>query len=863
MIRLCSTCRSLFGLLVAAWLTPVVAGAQKNAGNGKDTKAPAPLRAVDTVTVQASKRYGASAVHRLMLGDGWRDLWFTEIDVPVLDLERFAGGLTPTEIGGGAQTKSLRFQAGNGLEYVFRPVYKERLVLDRELRNTIVEDVFSDGLSHSHPTAPVIAREIQEAAGLLHPNPVLVVMPDSPLLGEFRDDFKGKLGTIEEHASMPDDAARGLGGAVDIIDSDDLLEKLNEEPGTRVDARAYLTARLVDVLLGDNDRHRDQWRWARLRDDEAAPWVPIPRDRDKAFVSHDGLLLKVARFVKPILVKYDAKYPSLRALAGKVTENDRRLLGDLERSEWDSVASALRLALTDSVIDAALRAMPREYHAAMPALAAKMKARRDALPVAARRYYALLFGIADVHATDAADQATITRAGDGIIDVELRSGDHTYFQRRFFASETREVRVYLHGGDDRAIVRGSAPRSIPVRVIGGNGTNTMLDSSRIGNKPSAARFYDRGTVHGVSYGEDTAFNRLPWREEAGELVPPGRDYGSRTIPTGAIKSGRGMGIVPKIGFKRYEYRFRHYPHATMLRAEVGYSTEMNGWEIELGGDRRFEASPFHLQFDAEMSQLEVAEFRGYGNNVTGVRDEFFDVRQRAFNLYPSLAYSFGPESDIAIGPVVRSVTTDSLSNRFISQAQPYGFPSFTQAGLRLRLTHDRRDNSDFPRHGYTVEASGTAYPALLDARTPYQEISAVATGYVTLSGIPTRPVVALRAGGKKLSGAFPYFDAAFLGGSRSLRTVPRDRYAGDASAYGSVELRVPLGSFGFMLPWNTGLIGFVDAGRVYVDGQSPGGWHRGAGAGFWLGVLKPSTSITVTFTNNRDRRLLLGTGTSF
>ncbi len=34
-----------------------------------------------------------------------------------------------------------------------------------------------------------------------------------------------------------------------------------------VDARAYLRARLMDVLIGDWDRHLEQWRWARYEND--------------------------------------------------------------------------------------------------------------------------------------------------------------------------------------------------------------------------------------------------------------------------------------------------------------------------------------------------------------------------------------------------------------------------------------------------------------------------------------------------------------------------------------------------------------------------------------------------------------------
>jgi hypothetical protein len=67
-------------------------------------------------------------------------------------------------------------------------------------------------------------------------------------------------------------------------------------------------------------------------------------------------------------------------------------------------------------------------------------------------------------------------------------------------------------------------------------------------------------------------------------------------------------------------------------------------------------------------------------------------------------------------------------------------------------------------------------------------------------------------------------------------------------------------AFPFILPMNIGALGFVESGRVFVDAQTPGGWHTGAGAGLWLGVLSPGTSITLMTTNRRERRWLLGFG---
>ena len=83
------------------------------------------LVAADTVTARLAETYGQGALRRLVLGAHHRELWNTELRVPVLDLGAFAGGLTPYKEGGGAQTYSLRLRGGNGRTYVFRVLEKD------------------------------------------------------------------------------------------------------------------------------------------------------------------------------------------------------------------------------------------------------------------------------------------------------------------------------------------------------------------------------------------------------------------------------------------------------------------------------------------------------------------------------------------------------------------------------------------------------------------------------------------------------------------------------------------------------------------------------------------------------------------
>ena len=829
----------------------------------------------DTVVVIAGEIYKAGSFHRALLGKNYREEWTTPITVPVLNLRTAHGGLTPTKEGGGKQAPSLRFVAPDSSEWVFRLVRKIHLVLGDEFKHTVIWYIVRDEGSASHPTGAIAAAPMYGTPRLLHATPKLYYMPDDPALGEFRKTFGGVLGMLEEFPEVPK-SGKAFAGAEKIIDSDTLLARLNADPQTRIDTRALLTARLMDMLLGDNDRHPDQWKWARFSKNDDAIWEPIGRDRDKVFVTYEGLLMNIARFALPNLVTYHNQYPDPQALFANAGEFDRRALGSLDKSVWDSVATSLMQRVTDPIIDNAVAAMPPEYSSGSRALAATIKARRNGLRGAADRYYKELWTVADIHGTDADDQLTVTRSGDGLVDVVLQSGNvPPYFSRRFNIGETREIRIYLHGGDDRATVTGTVGRSIPVRIIGGNGTNTFTDLSVVGGRRNPTRFYDAGTVTNVKYARDTIdeqinfdnafnhyFNRRPWLRAYGKLIPPQVDRGASMRPILGLHSQRGLGIYPVIGFTRYQYGFRDVPYATMMSADIAQATASNRMRIRAAFDKRFEQSDVHIPVNAHMSQFEVVQFHGFGNDVPDLRGRLYDVRQRQWQFRPAIGLSLSPVSDISLGPIVRYTSTDSIPNRLISQQRPTGFAKYGQAGLQLKMHLDSRSVPDTMKPRFVLDVLGSGYPGMWDVTTHYEAVDGWAAAFFTLP-VAKKPVLALRAGGKKLWGPFPYFDAAFVGGSETFRAEERQHWAGDASAYGTTELRIPVAKFPFILPLDVGAIGFGDAGRVYLNGQSPGGWHTAAGGGFWVGYLNPGTNLTVLFTNRKGRRIVTSFGFAF
>jgi hypothetical protein len=299
----------------------------------------------------------------------------------------------------------------------------------------------------------------------------------------------------------------------------------------------------------------------------------------------------------------------------------------------------------------------------------------------------------------------------------------------------------------------------------------------------------------------------------------------------------------------------------MWKASLAYATT-NRFEIAAGMDKRFESSDLHIPVDAKATQMEIVQFHGLGNDFGDLHDRFYDVKQTQWSFRPAVGLSLNPESEISVGPIVRYTTTDSVRTRFISTERPYGFPHFSQAGVQLLAHYDTRVVPDTtkPRAVFDVAASG--YPGIWDAKSAYESVAGSIATYITVP-MPKRPVIALRGGGKKLFGDFPYFDAAFLGGSKDLRAVHRQQLAGDASVFGNADLRYPIAKFPFIVPLDVGALAFADAGRVYVDGDSPGGWHSAFGGGFWFGFINPGTNLNVLISNRKDNRIITSLGFAF
>jgi hypothetical protein len=835
-------------------------GPGAGAGEPEDTQMPTPQRPVVTSpqmpdlhlpavgqhVVAAGPRYRAGGLHKALLGPHYRRLWATPIRVPVLDLATFSGGLTPTEKGGGMQTRSLKFEGKDGREWRVRSIDKDPTpTLPEGLEDTFVDWLVQDQISAAHPAGADIVDHLADAAGLLHVHRRMVVLPDDARLGEFRKDFAGLLGYLEENVRLKDPVTPGFEAFTKREGTEDLWKWLDAHPGEKVDPREFLRARLFDVFIGDFDRHKDNWEWVTRGD---GTWLPVPEDRDQAFVKFDGFVLAVARPFLPRVVDFERGYPDTLGLVSSGRFLDRRHLTELTWPQWQEVVRELQGRLTDRVIDTAVRAQPPEYYAIDGArMSVKLQSRRDRLEEAAREYYRLLVEDAEVHGSDGVEELAVRRDGD---DVEIRltapGAAAPWFSRRFSGDETDEVRVYLRGGDDRIVTSGEGSHGLMVRVVGGPGEDTLDDRAGAG-----VHFYDHEGESHIAKGDGTVESDKPYTHPVDRRDVPLFDHATSVVKTPWFSAGADLGVFVGGQLQFTDFGFRKHPYAHRQWLRAGYATGLQAFRAEYEGDFLFTNSRKRWHLLARASQVDLLRWYGVGNDTPSAgRDEFHHVDQRVLSFEPSFRFGFD-RLDLSIGPIAKYTTTEAPLDRYIGLDRPYGIGDFGQVGARSRLILDGRNRSKVATTGVLVDVTGTYYPKAWSVEEAFGEVHGETALF--LSATRSGPTLALRAGGRQVFGDHvPFHEAAFLGGSDTVRGLLPQRYAGDAAVWGNGELRVSLFRVNLLVPTRFGVFGLYDRGRVFVDGDDEDRWHQAWGGGVFAMFLQPENTFSVAVA--RDQR---------
>ncbi len=623
------------------------------------------LKSAETVKVIPGEEYQAGWFHRFIFGSQWRDLWTSSISVPVLDLDKDAGGLSPFKRGGGFQTKSLHFKANNGKYYKFRSINKDpKKVVPEYFRDTFVADVVQDMISTAHPLAPVVASPLLNSVGVLNSTPSIVVLPDNSKLGSYQDEFKNVLGTFSENPKDETDPELVFAGADKIVKNYKIFELVEEDNDNQVDGLEFLKARLMDIFLGDWDRHVKQWKWARFKKGKKRRWVPIPRDRDQVFALYNGLLPWMVTIAVPQIEGFRANYSQVNDLTWAGRFLDRRFLVSVNKAAWDSVTTYVQSHLTDAVIESAVARMPEEWFKKEGNhLIRTLKKRRDNLNKISEDYYGMIFKYVSIFGSDKKEFAEIKRLNDDQVQVSIYKKDkesgqkkgEPFFHRIFHRDETKEIRVDLLDGDDTAIVEGSVDKSITLLITGGKGKDTLIDSSIVNGfylsitpfktHKTETIFYDSGKKTALTLGPSSDINtdKAPIYKEfdsekdnVHEKYEPQNEDRDHDWKAGFWFGYNGTdGLLIGGGPKLYKYGYRVKPFVYKMTLLMAYVTNIETFVLDYSGE-------FHRIVRNHRARLNIRKitantfFYGYGNetlrDVSLEDNNFYRFRPDLFDI---------------------------------------------------------------------------------------------------------------------------------------------------------------------------------------------------------------------------------------
>ncbi|HRH60053.1 MAG TPA: metallophosphoesterase, partial [Chitinophagaceae bacterium] len=397
----------------------------------------------DSITVKENAAFDEhGGLHNFFFGENYRKEYAAPTTLPVIRISEIYGGLMPTKRGGGHQSHSLRLKDKDGKEYVLRSVDKyPEVLLPEQLRETFAKDWVRDAMSAQHPYSALVVPTIANAVNVPHSNPVIGYVAPDKKLGIYSKTFANTVCLLEEREPFGKSDNTG-----------EMMQELDADNDNSFDSTEFLRARLLDLFLGDWDRHDDQWRWADVQKGKGKRYVAVPRDRDQVFHKTEGLFPSFASrpWVAPFLHNFDDELKKVNAFFFESRYLNSRFLNQFSYNEWMKITNDFKALLTDSLMEAALQKLPAaSYNIRHDELLSKWKGRRENLPDAMSRYYYFLNKIVDIKTSDKNELVEITDASNDGLTITIyklskeKNIKQLLYKRTFDAGVTKEVRLFI------------------------------------------------------------------------------------------------------------------------------------------------------------------------------------------------------------------------------------------------------------------------------------------------------------------------------------------------------------------------------------------------------------------------------------
>lgn len=816
-----------------------------------------------SASIYTPKMTDKGGTYKFLFGKHYRKYYSTPLTVPVVKIDTLYGGLKPVKAGGGHQSKSLRLADKNGKEYVMRGMKKsatrflqtvafKKMYVGDDLKDTFAESFLLDFYTTAHPYTPFVLGDLAEYAGIYHTNPKLYYIPKQDPLGKYNENYGDELYMVEEHPGEEHYDLASFGKPDDIESTDNVYENLRKDKKYIMDEAAYIRARLFDMIIGDWDRHADQWKWATFEEKDTIRYKPIPRDRDQAFSKYDGTLMSVLMRVPALrhMQSYKDDIRDIKWMNREAYAMDLALTTSSNEEVWLKEATYLQENLTDEAIEKAFTAIPPEVNdGTIEEIKSNLKSRRDKLQKYAKEYYKVLLENVVIIGSDDKERFIITRMRKGVTEVKMYDIEDDepvlVSTRTFNRDDTKEIWIYGLDDDDEFVVKGNPGKPITVRLLGGQ--NHDIYNVENGRKIKIYDFKSKKNTFNTDRKTKLILTD-DYETNTYDVNKPSYDF-SATYPNAGFNPDDGVKLGLLFNFTINNFDRKPYSQKHIIKTNYFFAT--SGFEILYRGEFMNAASKWNFGFDAWYTSPNYSiNYFGFGNETPNFDSDlgldYNRVKMQTIGIAPSLFSRSRNGSFMQLQPRFESFKVQRSDDRFIDVAGAIPerlFENRQYGGINAMYRFANYDSTALPTLGmaFSLTTGWTTSLQDTDRNFPYVE------GFIDFIHNITadrKLVYETRAKGSlRLNNNYEFYQAATLGGDANLRGYRRERFIGQHSVYHSSDVRYMIGKWrSTFVPLSYGIYGGYDYGRVWADNEDSSQWHHSVGGGLWINGLEAFTA---------------------
>lgn len=844
---------------------------------------PSSLPATYTSTVYAEKLTKKGRIYRWLWGDHYRKYYALPIEAKTKDLSDMNPGYSPFREGGGNQSNSLRLKTNDGQEFVMRGIKKSAVRFlnaqafkkndfGNELSNTFPERFLLDFYTTNHPFTGFAVNNMIDKLGIFHSNPELFYIPKQKPLGRYNKNYGDELYMIEERFSSDPKTLQSLDNATDILSTSDVLKNMRKDSKYSVDQDLYIRARIFDMLIGDWDRHEDQWKWAEYKKGNKVIYKPIPRDRDQAFSTYDGAAFTFIMNIPMIrhMKSFKDEIKNVRWVNMEPYPLDLIFLKGSTEQNWSEQAKFIQQNLTDADIDVAFKNLPKEVQDETIAdIQRKLKLRKEKIETNAVEYYHILQEKVPLVGTLSPDKFVIVKNENSIdvkqFKINKDKTEELVFEKSYDGKKTKELWIYGLDDDDIYEVSGDGKSKTNIRLIGGynhdiynvsNGRNVKIYDF----KSQKNTYETKGAAKHIS--DDYDINTYNWKHPKFNFFA-GYPMANYNPDDGVI-----LGIVANYtvnNFIRDRFTQKH-------SISANYYTLTGGFNVGYKGTFKKAIAGWDAGIDATYTTPFFARtFFGLGNETVYEKDEvskdFNRVRISQFKFAPSISKTSWLNLKHQFQLNFEHSKVQFNEDRFVAaspEVNPDVFNGQQFAGANYTFSFKNFDNNAFPTLGLEMILNAGWKANLSEFNQNFASFKGTLNLFRRIDK-QGRFVFANSSNAMIINNNnFEFYQAAAMGGNNAMRAYRNERFAGKSYFVNNSEIRWDFGRVkNNIVPVNMGILVGYDVGRVWIDNEQSDKWHQGVGGGFWMNILETFSARIDYFTGEDGGRISGGVGLSF